>query len=243
MSATFPPIPFEPTYRRVATAIASRIIDRSLRDGDALPTETALATQFGVNRSTVREALRELESNGLVERRRGTKRMVVARPATAMAADRVSQTLLLHDVTAREVWETLTILEPSAAESAARHRDAAGLERIRSAAAHFAADSADAHVAVVAVAEFFRSVVAAGGNRALALAQEPLVLLLQSALAVMIDRVPQARSRIATAQRRILAAIEDRDPEGARTWMTKHVRDFRRGFEVAGIDLDTPVAP
>lgn len=243
MTATFPPLPFEPTYRRVATAIEARIVDRSLRDGDALPTETSLASQFGVNRSTVREALRELESNGLVERRRGTKRMVVARPATAAVADRVSRTLMLHDVTAREVWETLTILEPSAAEGAARHRDAASLARIRAAAAHFAADNADSRLAVAAVAEFFRSVVAAGGNRAVALAQEPLVLLLQSALAAMIDRVPQARARIATAQRRILAAIEERDVEAARAWMTKHVRDFRRGFEIAGIDLDTPVAP
>jgi DNA-binding FadR family transcriptional regulator len=243
MSATFPPLPFEPTYRRIATAIAARIVDRTLRDGDALPTESALATQFSVNRSTVREALRELESDGLVERRRGTKRLVVARPATATVASRVSRTLLLHDVTAREVWETLTILEPSAAESAARRRDAAGLVRIRAAAAHFAAGSADSRVAVAAAAEFFRSVVAAGGNRVLALAQEPLVLMLQSTLAVMIDRVPQARTRIVTAQRRILAAIENRDAAEARAWMTKHVHDFRRGFEIAGIDLDTPVAP
>jgi DNA-binding GntR family transcriptional regulator len=59
----------------------------------------------------------------------------------------------------------------------------------------------------------------------------------------MIDRVPQARSRIHSAQRRLLASIEARDADAASTWMTKHVRDFRRGFEVAGIDLDTPVPP
>jgi len=48
----------QPAYGRVASAIESKILDRSLRPGDLLPTENDLALQFGVNRSTVREALR-----------------------------------------------------------------------------------------------------------------------------------------------------------------------------------------
>jgi len=47
-----------------------RILDRSLQDGDRLPSEAELARQFGVNRSTVREAVRELQGNGLLGRRR-----------------------------------------------------------------------------------------------------------------------------------------------------------------------------
>ena len=78
---TFAPLPFEPGYRRVATAIATRILDRTLREGHSLPPEAELADQFAVNRSTIREALRELESAELVTRRRGTKRMVVTRPS------------------------------------------------------------------------------------------------------------------------------------------------------------------
>jgi GntR family transcriptional regulator, transcriptional repressor for pyruvate dehydrogenase complex len=53
----------------------------------------------------------------------------------------------------------------------------------------------------------------------------------------MIDKVPQARSRIMTAQRRLGEALQARDAEGARTWMARHIRDFRKGFEIAGIDL------
>ncbi len=242
-AAAFEPLAFEPNYRRVATAIEARILDRTLREGDALPPELELAAQFQVNRSTVREALRELESHGLVERRRGTKRMVVTRPATGDVADRVGHALALRDVTVREVWETLTILEPPAAEASARCRDAAAIERIRAAVDAFVRDQADTGAAVGRVGEFFRAVADASGNRVLALSQDPLLRLLQSALRVMIDRAPQARSRIATAQRRMLAAIEAHDADAAATWMTKHVRDFRRGFEVAGIDLDTPVPP
>ena len=53
------------------TRSKERIVARSLRTGDALPSETDLARQFGVNRSTIREAIRELETHGLLGRERG----------------------------------------------------------------------------------------------------------------------------------------------------------------------------
>jgi GntR family transcriptional regulator, transcriptional repressor for pyruvate dehydrogenase complex len=243
VSTSFDPLPFEPGYRRVASAIAARILDRTLKDGDTLPSEVELAAQFQVNRSTIREALRELESGDLVARRRGTKRMVVIRPATGQVAGRISHALALNDVSAREVWAMLDILEPPAAEAAARARRPADVARIEAAVLAFAAASDDAAAAVDGAGEFFRAVAAATGNRVLPLTQEPLLLLLQSALIVLIDRVPQARSRIAAAQQRILAAIATADAETARVWMGKHVRDFRRGFDVAGIDLDAPLPP
>jgi DNA-binding FadR family transcriptional regulator len=231
----FDPVKLEPAYRKVASVIAARILDRTLRDGDALPTELELAAQLGVNRSTVREALRELESGGLVARRRGTKRMVVARPNAGVLAHRVSRALALNDVTVDQLWEALMILEPPAADLAARCRSAEDLEALRSAVARFA-EPAEAGAAVAAVAVFFQAVAAAAGNPALELAQAPVVTLLASSLKILIDRVPQARSRIRTAQRELLAAIEAGDADQARQWMDKHIRDFRRGFVIAGID-------
>ena len=58
----FAPIRTEPAYRKVADALLARITDRSLSPGERLPAETELARQFGVNRSTVREAMRELSA-------------------------------------------------------------------------------------------------------------------------------------------------------------------------------------
>jgi GntR family transcriptional repressor for pyruvate dehydrogenase complex len=241
MSTAFEPLAFEPGYRRVASAIAARILDRTLRDGDPLPSEVELAAQFAVNRSTVREALRELESANLVARRRGTKRMVVSRPAATQIAGRVGHALALNDVTVREVWETMELLEPPTAEAAARRATPETLAGIRAAVAVYAADHATPHAAVNGVAAFFRAVAAASGNRVLPLTQEPLLLLLAAALEVIIDRAPPARGRIAIAQRRILEASEAHDSDTARSWMGKHVRDFRRGFEISGVDLDTPI--
>jgi DNA-binding FadR family transcriptional regulator len=65
--------------------------------------------------------------------------------------------------------------------------------------------------------------------------------MLVPSLAALIHKVPQATARIATAQKRISAAIRSADAAQAEDWMAKHIRDFRRGFEVAGISLEHPV--
>lgn len=243
---TFDPIRSEPTYRRVASAISERIVARTLKDGDTLPTETALAAQLGVNRGTLREALRELESNGLLERRKGSKRLVVSHPAPAAVARGVSRALALQDVTVHEICEALELLEPQLAAAAAQRRTAPQLAALESITARFAANASSSSAssagastqhAVANVGEFFRALAAASNNPVYAMMQEPLLQLLQSSLNVMIDRAPNARARISVAQRRLLEAVADGKSEQASDWMGKHVRDFRRGFELAGIDL------
>jgi GntR family transcriptional regulator, transcriptional repressor for pyruvate dehydrogenase complex len=237
MSVEFAPLLIEPAYRRVAAAIGGRILSRELREGDRLPPEMKLARQFGVNRSTLREALRELESRGLLQRRPGSKLMSVSRPPQRAVAQGVSHALLLHDVTVRDVWEALTILEPPLARAAARARSAADLRELEAAASAFAAGQADTDLAVQRTAEVFRSIGRAAHNPVLALAQEPLLQLLEPSLRVMIDKVPQARSRITTAHRHLREALAARDTESAHAWMARHIRDFRRGYDIAGIDL------
>jgi len=242
MSVEFDQILLVPGYRKVAAAITGRILSRELREGERLPSETELARQFGVNRSTVREALRELESGGLLERRPGSKLMTVSRPQHRAVAKDVSRALALHDVTFFEVWEALTQLEPPMAEIAARNRTQADLDSLGAACQRFAQENTETGKAVHHAAEFFLCVGRATHNQVLGLAQEPLLHLLEPSLRVMIDKVPQARSRIAAAQRRILDAIGKHDAEAARGWMSRHIRDFRKGYEVAQIALDCRIA-
>jgi GntR family transcriptional repressor for pyruvate dehydrogenase complex len=237
----FEQILIEPAYRKVAAAIGERIVSRSLREGERLPPETELARQFGVNRSTIREALRELESGGLVKRRPGSKLMSVSRPQHDAIAGGVSRALVMHDVTFLEVWAALTILEPPIAEAAARARSDADLAAVADAAERFVTANADTGRAVHHAAEFFRCVGRATHNQVLVLAQEPLLQLLEPSLRVMIDKVAQARSRIATAQKRIVEALGAQDAEAARGWMARHIRDFRKGYEIAEIDLELRV--
>ena len=229
MTDLFLPLQDSPAYRQIANLIEQRIVERSLRAGDALPSETDLARQFGVNRSTIREAIRELETHGLLGRGRGEKRLRVTRPEPRNISTGVSRALALHDVTVLELWEAMMAIEPAAAEYAAARRTPAQLQALTRAAARFKRDAADIPKAVSAVTEFFTAVADASGNRVLALSQAPVNQLLEAALTGIVDRVPQARARIQAAQEKITAAIKLKKPEQARTWMEKHIRDFKRG--------------
>jgi GntR family transcriptional regulator, transcriptional repressor for pyruvate dehydrogenase complex len=161
----------------------------------------------------------------------------VSRPPHAAVAQGVSHALLLHDVTVRDLWEALTILEPPLAQAAACARTAVDVADVGAAAQAFSAASTDTEQAVRQTAQVFRAIGRATHNPVLGLAQEPLLQLLEPSLRVMIDKVPQAHARIATAHRRLLEALEARDQDGAHSWMARHIRDFRKGYEIAGIDL------
>ena len=65
-------------YSGVETVLASEIADGDLRVGDQLPTEDSLILRFGVSRITVRRAIQNLVSRGLVEIRRGKGTFVAA---------------------------------------------------------------------------------------------------------------------------------------------------------------------
>lgn len=237
----FEPLDHAPAYLRLAGTIRARILDRDLAPGSALPTENELARQFQVNRSTVREALRNLQSAGLVDRRGGGKRLYVSRPTVTAVGGGLSEALSLHDARFADVWEALLVVEPAIAAAAARRRNRAQSLELGKLAEAFGAGALEAARAVELVGRFFRAIGAASGNPVYVLANEPLVQLVEPSLAIIIDRLPQARQRIATAQRALAEAVAARDEDSARSWMRRHIEDFRRGFELAGLPLETVV--
>ncbi len=237
----FEPVEREPAYTRVSAAIEAKILSRVLKDGDPLPPELDLAQQFRVHRSTVREALRQLESAGLVMRPQGAKRMIVSRPHADKVASGMRQALVLHEVSFVEVWEAMMVIEPEVAALAATRRTQADIETLMRVSQAFIAEQRS-DVAVELVAGFFEQLGVCARNKVLVLAKHSLAQVLAPSLALMVDRVPQARSRIIAAQQKIITALQNRDAEEARKWMAKHVRDFKRGYEVAGIAPDALVS-
>jgi GntR family transcriptional repressor for pyruvate dehydrogenase complex len=84
------PIRSPKTAELVAGTLRRMVVDGQLTDGDFLPNEAELMAHFGVSRPTLREAVRVLESERLVEVRRGSRTgarvrvpgpEIVARPA------------------------------------------------------------------------------------------------------------------------------------------------------------------
>src|ERR1700728_92339 len=69
----------EPLYRRIAQDLRQRIQDGELAQGAQLPTELDLRERYGASRNTIRDAVKWLVSNGLVETRPGRGTFVVER--------------------------------------------------------------------------------------------------------------------------------------------------------------------
>jgi DNA-binding FadR family transcriptional regulator len=89
--------------------------------------------------------------------------------------------------------------------------------------------------------EFHLLVAEMTGNEALSLAVAPIAALLFSATVPLYRAVPAARYRLHEAHRAIAAAIVAGDADEAERWMERHIRDFRRGYEIGGLDMDAPI--
>jgi GntR family transcriptional repressor for pyruvate dehydrogenase complex len=230
----------EPAYRVVSTAIERAILDGQLPPGSALPTEQELAERFGVHRSTVREAIRQVEQEGLLQRREG-RRLFVVLPGVQDVAPRATRLLLLQQTTFQELWELAVSLEPLASRLAAERVEPQDLAQLDDnlKASELARDDA---TLVRLDVEFHALVGRASRNRALMLAREPVGLLYSPTLLRIFAVLPQAKARNVAAHRHIVEALARRDADAAAQWTRKHMVDFQRGFAMAGLDMTMPVA-
>jgi DNA-binding FadR family transcriptional regulator len=236
--AVFQRLDRPPAYRVVSNAIERAILRREIEPGDSLPTEGDMATQFGVNRSTVREGMRNLEQAGFVQRR--GKKLIVTHPSPDALGDRASTALRLQEVTFLELWQTTMELESLAAELAAERLSPELAERLRDniRATAAALDNGDDLTALDVA--FHDLIASAAGNKALLMARAPLARLFYPAFQASMFP-PQAGRRLLDAHTLIADAIISGDGATARQWMRKHIVDFRRGYEIAGLDVDAPL--
>src|SRR5579875_3834054 len=116
------PPPAEPDlFNRVSVGRISEIIveqvrllirQGQLKPGDRLPPERDLCERFGVSRVTVREALRMLESSGLVEIRVGARGgAFVTAPTSDRVGENLADLLTLSVISAADVTEVRMVLE------------------------------------------------------------------------------------------------------------------------------------
>jgi len=210
----------------LATEIQSRVLSGVIPTGTRLRQES-LAAEFGVSRTPVREALRKLQANGLVEMlpRRGA---LVRRPSAREV---------------REAYEVRAELEGLAAALAATCIRDDELQRLRMAQTHFRrsvasvlawrrrrrnqlfSDAVEAHAEWIEGNELFHSVIQeASGNRRLqatiahlhrSFPRDLTWIVLGQNARLLEDNVAQHEA--------ILEAIERHDPAAARQRMIEHV--------------------
>jgi GntR family transcriptional repressor for pyruvate dehydrogenase complex len=108
----------------VADELRRQIIDGELADGDLLPRQEVLVDQFNVSLVSLREALRILETEGLVSVRRGNRGgAIVHAPAKTSAAYMLGLVLQSEYVRLTDLGVALQELEPTCAALAARRAD------------------------------------------------------------------------------------------------------------------------
>ncbi len=178
--------------------------------GTRIPSEAELAAELGVGRSSVREAVRLLARDGLLDVRHGVGTFV-ARPPTAGAG--LEQ--LLRRARLLEVYEVRRALEIEAARLAAERARPEDLRRLRAmlAARHYSTEEATA-VFVAADLDFHATVVNIAGNSILSALFESVRPELVEALAELVDHEP-ARPDTGCAHDDLLRALEAGDVEAA----------------------------
>ncbi|MGW6360282.1 FadR/GntR family transcriptional regulator [Streptomyces sp. NPDC055092] len=118
----------------VAAQLRRQIITGELDEGTALPSESALMAEFGVSRPTLREAFRVLESEGVIEIRRGARGGAYVMIPDATAVGRYTGTLLQYrGTTLADLYEARSMLEGSAVAVLARRHDDADLAALEDA--------------------------------------------------------------------------------------------------------------
>ncbi len=229
-----------PAYQLVAEAIERRILSGGIRPGEPIGTEAELVKQFGVNRSTVREGIRLLEHDGIIQRQ-PNRRLAVALPHYERLATRTTRALVLHEATFRELYEAGMALQLATIEAATRHATPEQIEALQENIDRTERVLDDPAAVAELDGEFHALIGRASANRVLQLAREPSDMLVRPTTELVLRKVKEGAPRLLEAHRRLLEAIRRRDPEFGRLWGRRHVVDWRKGFERAGNDLDQPI--
>ena len=108
--------------QQIAQELLARIADSNLEQGETFATEAQLLASFGVSRPTLREGIRILESQGVLEQRPGPRGgLVLRRPSLEVLANTLSIHLRFNRVPFAALLQAREVIEPALAGEAALH--------------------------------------------------------------------------------------------------------------------------
>lgn len=231
----------------IAKQIRKMILDGELADGDLLPPETQLSITFGVARPTLREAFRILETEGLIQVARGSRRGArVNAPKIDTAARYAAYSLRAAGATLAETYDAQLAIEPYAVRLLARRRDPLVLEALAAQLGELEAldPGSEAAERSVALARFHLRLARLTGNRTLAVMAEVLGSILEVHQSVHRPPVQHFTSTMSEKEfrtlgvrsiRKLLDLIRSGDEDGAEAHWRLHLRNAAR-FWLAGLD-------
>jgi len=215
---------------QVEEKIRSAIFSGDLRGGERLPSEDELGRQFGVSRTTVREALRSLCAQGLIRKSPGVKggsfvQDVDYQSLGVLLQESLHVRLELGTLRPDEVAMVRQYLEVPAARLAAEHRSARDLAALREVVARQKSISVDDPEVPELDARFHTTIAAASGNRAVASFVSALHA--ETEPVHYLELSPEVGREAVRQHQAILAAIETGDPDAAERAMVEHLSYLR----------------
>jgi GntR family transcriptional regulator, transcriptional repressor for pyruvate dehydrogenase complex len=231
-----PQIRMPKTGEVVAERLRHQIARGELAIGQRLPPEDELTALFGIARTTLREALRILESQGLLEIRRGrTGGPVVTRPKIDSLAESLAVTLQLQGTTAGDLDVARQLIEPRLAARLAEAHTLDDLAALRGAVARTAdaADGFDRVAFAAAAAGMHETLIERAGNTTLATFSRLLHAIVAQYYVVSAARTDQERMhRAVRSYRKLVRLIAAGDAAAAeehwRTQMTFTIEGWKR---------------
>jgi GntR family transcriptional repressor for pyruvate dehydrogenase complex len=216
---------------QVEQQIKRAILTGVFRQGERLPAEASLATQFSVSRTTVREALRALAEAGLITKSPGVTggsfvERVDPHALGSILRDRLNSTLELGSISYDEVGAFRNLLEVPSASLAALNRTDEQLADIRAVVDREKAVEVDDPEVPELNIRFHTAIAEATGNRLL------------SAFISALHRAAHPLAFISTSKEvgrdavkdhiRIATAISEQDPDAAAKAMEDHLDFLKR---------------
>lgn len=213
-------------YEEVVSQVQELIRDGKLKAGDQLPSERELAETFKVSRTSVREALRALETQGLVVSRTGMGTFVADLPIESLVATLATLLSAEKDGLA-DIFEMRKLIEPHIASLAAERATKTDVERLKMILDKQRNEVRQGGTGVEADAEFHFAIGQATQNQAL----EKLVSGLMDMLSHSREeslQTPGRNQASLESHTKILTAIEQHDRERAREAMLRHIEQVEQ---------------
>jgi DNA-binding FadR family transcriptional regulator len=218
------------TAELVAAHLRRRIVRGELKEGDALPPETALMEQFGVSRPTLREAFRVLESEALISVRRGARGGArVHIPNGDVAARYAALVLEYRGTTLADVYQARSTIEPHCARLLAQRPTQSDLKVLWRAVEEGEAALEDPNRLIRIHTDFHALMVELAGNETLKVLTGMLRHIVDLANWSRVAEDPgtpsvrRATHKGARAHRRVVEFIEAKDPDEAEAVWRKHL--------------------
>lgn len=228
-----------PAYQTLADTLRSRILSGELEPGHRLPIEPELSAEYGVSRSTVREALRVLASQNLIATTRGVLGgSFVAHPQPDQIRDYLQASLSLlagtPEIPVEALLEARDLLEVPAAGLAAFRRTPSDVDALQDTLVD-RASAAPTDRFELSVS-FHATLLRTAGNPLMEVLARPVFGVLGERFND--DGVPDTFwPAMDSEHRRIFEAVRDGDVDGAREETRKHLTALRMVYRDAGPGL------